>query len=312
MLPVMAPKPAGGFRFITVVQLCAAWWAYRHGQIRLLDLRVWFAAQEMVARRCRSGSGHSSYYRIDELARLVGQERGIRSALTRLTALGLLTWSPQAIGFPSHPPPGPLALGVAAMLAQVPNHHRTVPVPRRLVRFLAGGCRRGVLATLLGHLLRCLYYRQGQCRAEGFCKAAWIAEVFEVSERAVRAARQTLEQLGIVERQALPWWARNAYGEKLRVNLLWEQPHGEPEPAPHAALRAGRETPAASARQPSVPSSRTSGAPALEQPCGSASNHLSHNGTGARSLPSAHRACASPRAGKCTSPGGQTAGNCTP
>ena len=56
MLPVMAPKPAGGFRFITVVQLCTAWWLYRHGQIRLLDVRVWFAAQEMVARRCRSGA----------------------------------------------------------------------------------------------------------------------------------------------------------------------------------------------------------------------------------------------------------------
>src|SRR4029079_12654682 len=118
--------------------------------------------QEMVARRCRSSAAQNSHYTTDELIGLVGKRRGVVSAIARLTAIGLLRWSPEAIGFPN-PPSGPIVLGVAAMLAQVPNHRRTVPVPRRLVRFLAGGCRRVVLATVLGHLLRCLYSRQGQC-----------------------------------------------------------------------------------------------------------------------------------------------------
>jgi len=147
------------------------------------------------------------------------------------------------------------------MLAQVPNHRRTVPVPRRLVRFIAGGCCRVVLATLLGHLLRCLYYRQGQCRAEGFCKVSWIAEVFEVSERAVKTARQRLEQLGLLERQSIPWWVRNTYGEKQRINLHWARPHVEPKPAPHVELSAERETSATLAQQSSLPSGQTDGAP---------------------------------------------------
>jgi hypothetical protein len=66
---------------------------------------------------------------------------------------------------------------------------RRIPVPRRLVRFLAKGCSRVALATMLGHLFRCLYYRQGHYRAEGLSKASWIAEVFGVSLRAVKTAR---------------------------------------------------------------------------------------------------------------------------
>ena len=46
-------KPRGGYRIITAAILAAAWWAYRCKLIRLVDLRVWFAAHEMDARRCR-------------------------------------------------------------------------------------------------------------------------------------------------------------------------------------------------------------------------------------------------------------------
>ena len=42
-------KPKGGYRIITAAVLAAAWWAYRHKLIRLVDLRVWFAAHEMDA-----------------------------------------------------------------------------------------------------------------------------------------------------------------------------------------------------------------------------------------------------------------------
>ena len=198
------------------------------------------------------------------------------------------------------------------MLAQVPNHRRTVPVPRRLVRFLAGGCRRVVLATLLGHLLRCLYYRQGQCRAEGFCKASWIAEVFEVSERAVKSARQTLEQLGLLERQAIPWWVRNAYGEKMRVNLHWARPRVELEPAPHAELSAVHETPAAPARQPSLPPGQTGSASALE-PLGVVPPTTAATTAREPAVASVPTASVPPPTQEIAPPPrGQAAGNCTP
>jgi len=54
-----------------------------------------------------------------------------------------------------------------------------------------------------------LYYRQGQCHPAGFCKASWIAEVFGVSLRTVKAARHELEHLGLVQRIAVPHWVMN-------------------------------------------------------------------------------------------------------
>ena len=52
-LPWSTRKPVGGFVFLTVQQLCLLWWVYRNRHIRLMDFRVWFAAHEMVARRCQ-------------------------------------------------------------------------------------------------------------------------------------------------------------------------------------------------------------------------------------------------------------------
>jgi hypothetical protein len=107
------------------------------------------------------------------------------------------------------------------MLAQITNHNRRVPVPRRLLRFLATGCTCVLLATVLGHLFRCLYYRDGQCCPEGLCKASWIADVFGVSERAVKTARQRLEAIGFLQRTETAQWVLNRYGQKMTINLQW-------------------------------------------------------------------------------------------
>jgi hypothetical protein len=215
-----ARKPEGGFQFLSVAHLCAVWCAYRQANIQLADVRIWCAAQEMVARRCQLPSGQQPRYRHDELKLLVGKGGGVTAALARLQTAGLLTWNATALTFPQHAPHTDDVL--AAMLAQIPNHQRRVPVPRRLLRFLAKGCSRVLLATTLGHLFRCLYYRQGQCRAEGFCKASWIAQVFGVSERAVKTARRRLETLGFLQRTETPQWVRNRYGQKMTINLQWD------------------------------------------------------------------------------------------
>jgi hypothetical protein len=60
-------KPEGGFRFISVVQLCIVWWAYREGFIQLRDVGVWFAAHELVARRCWLSNGKTPFYNYDEI-----------------------------------------------------------------------------------------------------------------------------------------------------------------------------------------------------------------------------------------------------
>jgi hypothetical protein len=231
MILSVARKPAGGFQFITVRQLCAVWCAYQRKLIRLRDIRVWFAAQELVARRCQLARDRQPTYSDEELIQLAKGVGDIPASLYRLRACGLLTWEPHAITFPISTPEQ-LSSVVEPMLARITNHKRRVPVPRRLLRVLAADCTRVLLATVLGHLFRCLYYRDGHCQPEGLCKASWIAEVFGVSERAVKTARRRLEAIGFLLRTETPQWVLNRYGQKMTINLYWAGPPADATPQP--------------------------------------------------------------------------------
>jgi len=218
-----ARKPAGGFCLVSGTALYCAWEAYRRGDLRLRDLRVWFACLELVARRCGIKEGRAPKYRIEELHGLVGGVGGmhLRASIRRLQSLGLLTWSVGAILLPRSDVAGEMIHDLSRLDALASNHRRLVPVPRRIVRLIAGNARRVVIATILGHLLRCLYYRGGVCHGEGTCKASWIAELFDVSVRNVKTARQGLVSMGwlvpIVTRQTV----LNRFGQRNRVNLEW-------------------------------------------------------------------------------------------
>ena len=108
------------------------------------------------------------------------------------------------------------------MLARIQNHRRKVPVPRQVVRFIAAPSKRCVIATILGHLIRCLYYRAGECISGGFCKASWVAEVFQIDVRNVKAARKFLaETLGFLECIQTPQSLLNRFGSKVFINLSW-------------------------------------------------------------------------------------------
>ena len=180
---VPVSRPEGGYQLIPAAHLALAWWAYREKFIRLADLRVWFAAWEMRARRCRLPSPLPRRYGLRELDRLTGlAPKRLKAALRRLEAAGLLRWSESAIEFPA--PSEALAVldgdGFRRFLDAIPNHQRRVPVPRRILRLLAGGCRPALIATILGHLLRCLYLKGGQFQEVGRVKASWIADTFGV------------------------------------------------------------------------------------------------------------------------------------
>ncbi|MGZ5975630.1 MAG: hypothetical protein ACXWPK_19755, partial [Isosphaeraceae bacterium] len=60
-------KPSGGYQPVPAGQLALAWWCYRAKLIRLADLRVWFAAWEMRARRCRRPAPLPRRFGLDEL-----------------------------------------------------------------------------------------------------------------------------------------------------------------------------------------------------------------------------------------------------
>src|SRR5712691_6398985 len=134
-----ATKPTGGFVFLTVQQLCLIWWAYRTRLIQLMDFRVWFAAHEMVARRCKLAPDQVPDYTPKELHGLVGGVGGehLRASLRRLEAVGLLTWSRTQLTFATSPADLRGIHDLAdfhRMLHAIANPQRHVPVPRQVVR----------------------------------------------------------------------------------------------------------------------------------------------------------------------------------
>lgn len=222
--PTTVKKPEGGFIFISVRQMCRAWVAYQQRLIRIVDLWVWFAAHELVARRCQVQRGQPVHYRVEELTDLVSGTHSMVSSLRKLARANLLHWHDTKLTFPDDRSALSDSAAVRAMLAQITNHHRLIPVPRRLIRYLAGGCHRVMVATIMGHLLRCLYYRDGECRPQGHCKATWIAQVFGVSVRQVKQSRKMLESIGLLQRNSTPQWVLNRYGQTMTVNLRWHEP----------------------------------------------------------------------------------------
>src|SRR4051794_1401702 len=227
-------KPKGGYQLIPAVHLALAWWCYREKLIRLADLRAWFAAWEMRARRCRRPGPLPRRFGLEELRGLTGlSPRRLQESLRRLAAAGLLSWSESAIQFPASPHalPPPHRAAVGRSLARLPTPRRRVPVPRRILRLLAGGARPVLIATVLGHLLRCLYLKQGKCSARGRVKASWIADTFGVALRRVKEARRELIAMGWLIPLDAGQWELNRWGAHVRINLEWSRLDGLPPTA---------------------------------------------------------------------------------
>jgi len=218
-------KPEGGFAFFTVTQLVMAWTALREAEIGLKELRVYFALAEMKSRRCGcTDDDPPPEFTPLEIRRLVGGAGGEREAVNKLLAVGLLREvSKTSIEFATDP--GELRFEsktLEATLDLIPNNDRRVPVPRRIVRLIAGGARRTLIATILGHLIRCMFYKRGMCHPKGCVKASWIAEVFGVSERRVHEQRRHLVALGWLLPQETSQRTLNGHGLWVTINLAWD------------------------------------------------------------------------------------------
>ncbi len=220
-----ARKPAGGYCFINATALVATYTAYRQNIIRLFDLRVWLACHELRARRCALGKGQRPRYTAEELHGLVGGVGGehLRKSVRRLEGAGLLVWQETGLDLTVDTSKQPEWFWqlLEVKLTLVQNTRRRVPVPRRVLRMLAMGTTRAKAATVLGHLLRGLYYRNGQCVAGGTCKASWVAAVFDVDLRNIKAARKQLVDLGWLVLQPTPQGRLNRWGVSFTINLDW-------------------------------------------------------------------------------------------
>lgn len=228
-------KPDGGFCFIPAMALIAMWWAYKARILGLVEVRVWLAFFEVVVRRCVDRPNRFPNSVEHELATLVGvSEAQVRTAMRRLLRSGFLL--PVRTLSRWHTVPQSLIRedgdGLNEAIRGVENHRRLVPVPRRLLRFLTRTTRPVLWATALGHLLRCLYYRNGECAPDGRCKASWIAERFEVDVRNVKAARRELVELGVLIMEPTDQLSMNRWGPRVRFNLEWKGAMTERRPPP--------------------------------------------------------------------------------
>lgn len=237
-----AKKPEGGFVLVQAWALVAAWQAVRAAILKPVDLRVWLATFEAVARRCGARKGSRPEFHIEELAVLTRSAvRTVTESVARLRACGLVDF--RRDGVTHGGTLGDLTMGdrgeVLNALALVANHNRRVPIPRRLLLFLARTEMPVLVATAFGHLLRCLYLRGELCSSGGLCKAAWVAEVFGVSERSVKRARAELLQQGALLRSPTPQWVLNRWGPGLRWNLAWKPAANAAASPPHAESHVG-------------------------------------------------------------------------
>lgn len=246
--PTPMRQIAGRHIAIPVAELCAVWTAVAEHRLELLDVRVWVALREMSERRRCLSHERKPRYSLRELHGLVGGVGGasIRRSLRRLERFGLLCARRSQVTF--IPSVGELRgidqSAVERMRDALPKR-RTFPLPRRLGRFLAAGVKRSVAATVLGELLRCLYFSRAHGWSdEGNATASWIAATFGISERSVLRARAELEQAGLLHRVAMKAWHTRRYGARYRVNLSWSArtklaSEGEARGYPEARTGAG-------------------------------------------------------------------------
>ena len=162
-LRVTARKPEGGFTLVSAGVLLGAWWAYRAKNLTLLELRVWLATLELISRRCELEQHRTPRFRLAEIHSLVGSRNdvSIRRAMRRLVRMGLLIRSGRNLSIPRSISifSSVSDLCTANRIKRVQSTRRIVPVPRRLLRYLAQSGRSSIIATAFGHLLRCLFYR---------------------------------------------------------------------------------------------------------------------------------------------------------
>ena len=233
----------GRYRAISVHSLAMAWWCFDAGHITKRQLRIWFAAQEMLERRRYTAKPEHSRetprkpsYGLDEIKALVGgrgsktADTAIKADLKKLGALGLVSITERSITFATSI--DQLAVddieGFWTMFNQLPHPRRRVPVPRRVLRALAGGFTSGMTAVVLATLIRSLFWHkdggagEGAYRVDGRTKREWIAEVFSITTRTVTDARARLIELGWLIPLETHQHLLNRYGTHDQINTEWK------------------------------------------------------------------------------------------
>lgn len=235
-------RPEGGYRPVSTRQVCLLWSAYRRKLLpTFLDVRVFWALHEIAERRVAAGRaarlkptlGNPNQFDratiIAEARKLVRTETAarVRAAMRRLQELGIVKLDRTGIEFPE----GDSRLSDSAtedaerMALAIHDRedvrYRSLPIPRRVLRFLAACGRPSIMACMLGHMIRCLWWVDGRCVGIGSCSVAFITDLFGIHERNVKRARSWLKEAGWLRDVATPAAHVNAFGARVEINFDW-------------------------------------------------------------------------------------------
>lgn len=233
-----------GYRLVRANQLLAALAAFDAGEITFRALRVYLASFELLAiretaDRSRIGRGkRRARFRRAELSVRIGlaPEVSVGRELALLKRAGLLAFSEGAILVAENPPHGvhlhPLLGGRGAT--------RLVPVPRRMLGFLARCSKPALVKTVIAYVLRGLSLDpSGELRGKGAAKISWICALCRISERAARSARAELIRLGWITKDAGSLQRKlNRDGAYFVIDTAWRR-----AATSFAPLRASSRTP---------------------------------------------------------------------
>ena len=226
-----APKPAGGFALLPLEALLLPWLAHEQGLLEPLALRGYLACIEMRERRCQVTPETALSYTTEELRRLLGAAVRPRAAVTvrqLLCTTGLIAWPDEgqqcllcphgtAVSWLDH-------ARYTTLRAAIHPSVQQIPLPRRLVSWLAQHGAPGLIATVLGVACRTLRYRGHQVHAGGSVIPAWVARTFQVPRRTVAHWLHRLRALHWLARVPTPPAHRAFYGPWVAINLQWAPP----------------------------------------------------------------------------------------
>ncbi len=215
----------GGFHTLTPTQLCNVLWTFQERRISNQAFRVAFAleAQQAIGcalRRLRPQRRSPLSNAPELLSRLSGIPRDrVATALRQLDRAGVLAGP----GLRKTPIPGSEAL--LEVLRCRRSARRPIPVPRRILMFLAQLSALALSQVMIGYLLRGLsrHPRTGEMGHRGTVKASWLARHLGLSLRSVRLARASLINQGWISADTQSIQRKlNRDGAYFTIRLDWK------------------------------------------------------------------------------------------
>ncbi len=213
-----AEKIDGGFILLDMGAFQACWKAHRSGDLRLVDIRVWLAVVEILEQRRLAKSRKRPLFRLEELATLIGSAslRTVRSSVRRLERACLLTWNER---------------NLRLHRGDVMRTGRPyVPVPRRLLKWLANSGSKSDIATAIATCDSCLFFWSKEKRVEsgGYSKSGEVSARYGISERSVKRSRTKLKKIGWLAAVS-DGRAGGRTGARFTADVTWQRSDLSPQ-----------------------------------------------------------------------------------